>query len=313
MKNRIMEYPHPVLLPNGNDFIESKFDITYKSDSDEDKTINITFDCNVECEGLLTLLSEGKLKMIMKVNCKRTSYRQAERLLNYSNAVIEIPKDKVSDTVFLQALIVAAENNVSYKLKEFNPIYFKDQSFLLRKGDIVAISSEIIVKLDTILEKNIPSIVLVSSEKGLKELKVVYSKTDEKEEKFRDYITILLPEEEYLIYEELRKKKSFKSGVSRFLQASLIVPALTEGISKLRMEDCEEPEEGEGTYHNTVWADSICDALKERFEIDDLSECPDSDYRLANRLLGNVEGDSLNNLIQKMKDWSMLHQEDDIL
>ncbi len=307
-----MEYPHPVLVPDGNDFVDSSFEVNILSENDEDKDIAITFKCDINCPGLLDLLMSGKLKMLMKVRCPRTSYRCAIRIMDFENAIVEIPKDKVNDTVFLQALIVSAENDFTYKLDEFNQTYFVNQSFTLRKGDIVAISSEIIIKLETVLEKNIPSIVLVSTEKGLKELKVVYAKTDEEDLKFRDYITILLPEDEYLIYEKLRTKKSYKSGVARFLQASLIVPALTEGIAKLRMEDREEQEE-EATYHNTIWANSICEALEENFGIDDLNDCQLTDYHLANKLLGNVEGDSLNNLLQKMQDWSMIHQEDDIL
>ena len=111
----------------------------------------------------------------------------------------------------------------------------------------------------------------------------------------------------------LRKKKMFKTGVARFLQAALIVPALTEALSRLRMEDREEPEPGEGKYHGTIWADSICEALKERFGIDDLNDCQYTDYELANKLLGNVEGEALDNLLRKLQDWSMIRQEDEIL
>ena len=79
------------------------------------------------------------------------------------------------------------------------------------------------------------------------------------------------------------------------------------------MEDREEPEDGEARYHGTIWADSICEALKTSFDIEDLNDCPYSDYELANKLLGNVEGDAIDNLERKIKEWSMLRQEDDIL
>ena len=312
MKNKLMEYPHPVLYEGGKDFIDSSFSVTLIGQNDEDRNISFSFRYDIECEGIKGMINSGALKLVMKVSCPRTSYRCAERVLNFENAEISIPKEKVNDTLFLQALIVSSKDENEYILDEFNKKYFGDKVFILRKGDIVAYAPELIVKLDSVLEKNIPSIILVSTSSEIHELKVIYAKDDETNEKYQNYITIWLPEDEYLSYERLRKKKSFKVGVSRFLQAALIVPALTEGISKLRMEDSVLPEEGEPKYHGTIWADSICEALKE-LGIDDLSDCHYSDYELANRLLGNVEGDALDNLLRKMQDWSLLRQEDDIL
>lgn len=168
------------------------------------------------------------------------------------------------------------------------------------------------LKLNTVLEKNVPSIVLVSTAKDVKELRIKFAKTDEENEKYRDYITVWLPESEFLLYEKLRKRKMFKASMARFLQASVILPAITEGIAKIRMEESIEPEPGEATYKGTIWADSICEALK-NIGIEGLIDNTDSDYELANKLLGNVTGDSLDNLMRKMKDWSTLRQEDEIL
>lgn len=114
----------------------------------------------------------------------------------------------------------------------------------------------------------------------------------------------------------MRTKKHFKNGIERFLQSTLILPAITEAISKLRMEEYLleniEDEDYEILYKGTVWADSILKALN-NLGIDDLANCTSSDYELANKILGNVAADSLNNLMQKMTEWSTIRQEDDVL
>ncbi len=313
MKNNLIEYPHPVLSPEGRDFVDSSFSVELTEQSDEDKSLRFCFKCLIECDPVLDMISDGTLNLLFKIACPRTSYRVVKSVKSLEHAEIEVPKEKVCDTVFLQPLIVASRNGIDYKLNMFNQNYFGNQSFTLKKGDIVAYAPEVIVKLDTVLEKNIPSIILVSTSPDIKELKVVHAKDDEENEKYQNYITIWLPQEDYLVYEKMRKRKSFKTGIARFLQAAVILPALTEGISKLRLEDREEPEPGEGRYHGTIWADSVCEALRINCGIEDLNDCQYSDFELANKLLGNVESDALDNLLKKLQDWSTLRQEDDIL
>ncbi len=313
MKNNLIEYPHPVLSPGGKDFIDSSFSMTIVSQNDESKDLVFCLQCLIQCEPLRDLIGKGSLKLIVKITCPRTSYRVVERIVDVDDIEITIPKDKVNDTVIIQGLIVSSQNGTEYKLDVFNVNYFGEKIFNLKKGDIVAYAPEIIIKLNTVLEKNIPSIILVSTDPKFKEMKVVYARDDETNEKYQNYITIWLPQDEYLSYEKLRKKKSFKTGIARFLQASLIVPALTEGISKLRMEDREDWDSNEGHYHGTIWADSICEALKENYGIEDLNDCQYSDYELANKLLGDVEGDAIDNLLRKLQDWSTVRQGDDIL
>ena len=312
MKNNLMEYPHPVLMPDGKDYINASFSLSLLEQNDEGKNISLILKAEIDCVPLKEMISKGDLKVIIRVICMRTSYREPKSVQNLEYIDVEIPKERVMGTIFIQGMIVAAHNGVNYDLDSFNRYYFDDQKFVLKKGDIVAYTSEMIIKLNTSLQKNIPGVVLVSTAPDIKSLKVVYAKEDETNEKYQNYITIWLPEDEYISYEKLRKKKSIKSGVARFLQASLIVPALTEAISKLRMEDQYGLEPGESSYHGTIWADSICYSLKQNFGVDDLNDCQYSDYELANKLLGNVEGDSLDNLLRRIREWSMISQEDEI-
>lgn len=170
------------------------------------------------------------------------------------------------------------------------------------------------IKLDTVLEKDMAGIVQIAVDPDIKEMKVNYATVKENNPKLTDYIVVTLPENEYMNYAKLRTKKHFKNGIERFLQSSLIFPAITEAIAKLRMEEylIETDEEYEILYKGTVWADSILQVLN-NLGIDDLPNCKNSDYELANKILGNVAADSLNNLMQKMIEWSTIRQEDDVL
>ena len=217
----------------------------------------------------------------------------------------------VSDYIELEAIVVASQDVTNYSLSEFNQNYFAGAVFKLRKGDILANEPGLRIKLDTVLEKNMAGVVHVSSDPNISEMKVHYATLEETDPALTNYIVISFPEEEYKTYAKLRTKKHLKNGVERFLQASLILPAITEAISKLRMEEVLE-EDPETHYRGTVWADSIYSALQS-LGIEELSSCTQSDLELANKILGNVEIDSMNNLMQKLTEWSTVRQEDEAL
>ena len=102
------------------------------------------------------------------------------------------------------------------------------------------------------------------------------------------------------------------AGVERFLQSSLVLPAITEALSLLRREEMLEKGELDRHYMGTIWADSLYAALA-RMGFESLADQSSSDYELANKLLGNVEGDSLINLEQRLTEWSTIRDEDDVL
>ena len=87
---------------------------------------------------------------------------------------------------------------------------------------------------------------------------------------------------------------------------------MTEAIALLRKEELIEADEDEPHYKGTVWADSIMQALA-NLGVEELATCNRSDFELANLLLGNVVGDSISNLMQKLTDWSTIRQEDESL
>ncbi len=309
MNNALIEYPHPVLNADNNDFIDSYFAIEFTDEREDDKYIIVSLKVIVDCNGITEMINNKDLKVLAKVCCKKTSYRCVQEINLSKECEIRIPKDGVSDNVIVQGVIISNKNSVHYKLNEFNQRYFGEESFLLKKGDIVACSGEINIKLDIEFEKNLPSIVLVTFSEKIKELTINYAKVNEPKDQYKDYITIILPKEEFDEYEELRNKKIYKNNVSRILEASLIMPAVLEGISKLRYEETVESDSNDSCYNGTVWANSIYEALR-KIGIEEISQSIYTDYELANKLLGNVEGDSINSMIKRMKDWTTLRMEE---
>lgn len=311
MRNKAIEYPHPVLNEYAKDFIDSNFSINISSHGDDGINISLEIEYTLNCKGIVQLLGSGKAKIICRVTCFRTSFRRVFDMNIEGKTWLSIPKRDVTDTLDIKAMIVATAAYNDYKLSEFNSDYFGNETFSLRKGDIIANEPGIKIKLSSVFEKNVAGIVLVETNPKIDKIKINYASAEETDPSLINYIVITLPDNEYRKYAELRTKKYFKNGIDRFLQSSLILPAITEAIAKLREEELYDNDEH---YKGTIWADSIFEALRKN-GIDDLSECSESNFELANKLLGNVVGDSFINLMTKMKEWLTVRQdqEDEIL
>lgn len=312
MRNKAIEYPHPVLSEYAKDFTDSNFSINIVSHGDDGTNISLEIEHALNCKGISQLLDSGKAKIILRVTCFRTSFRQTFDMNVDKDTLISIPKRNVTDTLDIQAMIVATSACKDYKLSEFNTNYFGNETFSLRKGDVIATEPGIKIKLSSILEKNVAGIVLVETNPTISKMRVNYASMEETDPALSDYIVISLPDDEYKTWAKLRTKKYLRKGTDRFLQSSLILPVITEAISKLRNEEELVEEDKTEHYKGTIWANSILEALK-KIGIDDLTNCLQSDVELANELLGNVVEDSFSNLMSKMTEWSTIRQEDEIL
>ena len=312
MRNKAIEYPHPVLNEYSNDFSAGSFSIEIVSNADNGKNLEFEVQYSLDCPGMLKLIRDGIAKMYLRIICYRTSYRTVIELNVDGSTIISIPKKLVSDVIDVEAMVIATQNINDYKLDEFNKDYFEECSFQIRKGSIIANEPGIKITLNTILEKTVSGIVQITGSPSIAEMKVNYPDIEEQDPALSNYIVITLPDSEYKNYAKLRTKKHLKNGVERFLQATVILPAITGAIALLRKEELFENEEDEPTYKGTIWANSLIQALS-NLGVEELATCNQSDFELANLVLGNVVGDSLSNLMQKLTDWSTIRQEDESL
>ena len=115
-----------------------------------------------------------------------------------------------------------------------------------------------------------------------------------------------------MTYGNLTKKKYLKYGIERFLQSALILPVIVEALALIKEQESLEESEVEDHYIDTIWADSLIAVLK-KHGIDELATCNRNLTDLANMILNDVAADAINDLMQKMKDWSTIRQEEDIL
>lgn len=314
MRNLAIEYPHPVLNEYTRDYLDGSFSIGVNAHTDNGSELVIELEAKLECEGLEQAIANGDAKVIIRLTCYRTSYRDTCDMNIVGPTIVRIEKKKVTDSIDVQGLIVAAKDINNFKLSEFNSDYFGDIDFKIRKGDILANEPGIKIKLNTMLEKNMAGIVQVRGDLNATSMSVHYSETTEIHPDLTDYIVITLPDMDYKNYARMMTKRHLKNGVERFVQASVILPAITEAVGRLRAEETTYSEDAEQitNYKGTIWADSIYDSLI-RCGVDSLGDSQMSDYEIANMLLGNVTSDSISNLMTKLTEWSTIREEDPTL
>jgi hypothetical protein len=314
MRNKAIEYPHPVLNEYTRDYLNGRFAIDVLSHTDNGSEMIIELECQIDCDGLIRTIAAGDAKAIIRLTCYRTSLREMYDLNPSGSTIIRIAKKNVTDSIDLQAMIVATRELNKFRLPEFNSDYFGSFEFKIRKGYVLANEPGIKIKLNTMLEKNMAGIVQVRGDRNSTDMSVHFAEITEERPDLTDYIVITLPDMDYKNYARMMTKKHLKNGVERFVQASVILPAITEAVGKLRTEETTVGDDGDTVTHykGTVWADSIYAALV-RYGISDLSQNQMSDYEIANILLGNVASDSISNLMQKLTEWSTLREEDPTL
>ena len=261
MRNQIVEYPHPVLTEYTSDFIDSKFSIEVTNHSDNGSELIFEVLCTLQCDSIEKLINKQLASVLLRVICFRTSFRKPYLLNLNEPTQISIPKSLVTDFIEFQAIIVINQNTTDYQLEEFNKKYFGESSFKLRKGDVLANEAGVKIKLNSVLEKNAAGVVLVRGSNTAQNMSVHFASLEDEDPDMTNYIYITLPDAEFVSYGTLMKKRMYKREIERFLQASVVLPAITEGISKIRNEQMLEPEDIEKHYIGTIWADSILDAL----------------------------------------------------
>lgn len=312
MAAKALNYPHPVLSVDTNDFPGCSFSFEITDFDDSSKELVIGCAVNLDCEGLRSMISSGEACVCIRLRCGRTSFRRIFRQAGVAPLEIRVDKALIADSLEIQAFVVAACAKAGYALPEFNATYFGSMAFNLRKGDILALEPGVTIKLDTVLEKDMAGIVLIKEDKNASSMRIHYAAIEDEQPDWSDYIYVVLPTDEYLTVGKLKTKKYLKHGIERFIQATIVLPAITEAITLLRIEAESEPDSLDRHYRDTVWGQSLAAALIAN-GIDDVADETRSSFELADQVLGCIASDSFGNLMQKMIDWSSVGEEDEDL
>lgn len=296
MRKSEINFPHPLLNGYNHDYIDGcQFEISIDTITEEDNNFIVPVFYDLKCDGLKELVDSGAAKILLRISCSYTSYRDIV-LIDTEQTDITISKNKVSRRIEISPYIVASADINDFKLKEHDLLYFGNTVFKVNEGELLAEGSLIQINLDdSELEKQLSSVIKIDSVSGIDYLNVVYDNADD------GLIHIQMPEDEYKSYFNLRERYG-RYGVSRFLQSAIILPALVEGIALLREEKAlvELDPEYEEKYSDTTWAESAfarCEELKR-----DIYDANMSSFGLANEILGAVTKDSLSDLHNKAKE-----------
>lgn len=287
MRSKAIEYPRPVLNEYSNDFVNSVFSVNLVSQRSENDSIKIVVEPVLNCTGIAKMLKNGLARIIARVVCDRTFYREIHTLCNNGQTEIVIPKDKVTDKIDVQSMIVA-ECECKYNLTEFNPLYFSGTDFTLRRGDVIAEECGLEIFLQEILRKPLPSLFVVDRDGMSDTLYVDYPTNTEPNSLGTDYVIIYLPDKDYILYSGLQKRVSYNYLTERILQNAIVLPVLVDSINMLRQDE-------ENVYSDTLWAHAIRRALK-KHGIDDIDDNENSPVTLANIIFDDVVAASLESL-----------------
>ncbi|MDR0850143.1 MAG: hypothetical protein LBN07_01515 [Christensenellaceae bacterium] len=306
MARNAIEFPHPVLNEYLKDYVDCGFSIAITDCTDNTGNIEIGVKYELSCVGLEELIKDGKAEVVLRVISGATLFRKAYIFGQKQEIIVSINKKELSGNIEVSAYIVAKTNIDNFLLKEHNNAYFHEKAFKIKKSDILADVPGIFIPLESELEKQISSIIIIDLVKEISKTEIKFSNSTDDDSD--GLIHIRLPEAEYTEYHTIRSRFA-KLGIKRFLQNALMLPAIIEAIDLLKYELTVTDEDTDRTsYKGTVWADSILANLK-KLEIDLEDNNIPSSVKLANELLGNVIKDSIQDLSLKMKEWSNVTEE----
>lgn len=172
MKIKPRNYPYPVITPFNSE-VMNMYTTTVNIEENEMLNIfnfNVTF--NLKNQTLEHLISTGKAKFALHIECVTTSQRLVFTSSQSQNT-FEVPSSSLNQTVDLNYFILANETIENYENIEIDP-YSKGFTFKLNKGDIMAIAQPDLVNIEKeeIVEINSIFEIIPTEDKNAKPLNI---------------------------------------------------------------------------------------------------------------------------------------------
>lgn len=260
-------YPHPVLITDTDDYINSAFSFT----ADVSKGVRefgFAFSMKLKNKGLRSLIKRDLAEFLIHIECPQTCYRNIVTASENSFDT-KIQEKFLNGKVSLCAFIVAKEDLRSYTNSDFNPDY-EGRSFFVDRGSILAVGGQydITIVKDTEELAKIPSIFTICK---------CAADTDGKAEIDidGDKIAITLSNSSFQNYKMLTNMPSYLP----VFHSMLIFPTLIYVFETLRRDGIEE-------YEGRRWYAAVKKTLA-KYGVN-LSEdvlCDTPSYDLAQKLL----------------------------
>ena len=127
---------YPILISEDDDYINSSFNATIKTQMDFNKLI-IDAHFSLNDDGLKKLIEENKARYAIHVDCPLLSNRHLY-MTDKTDTIIELNLNELDDLVEISSVIISIEDINNYKNSNFNKM-FGDEGFNIDKGNYLAI------------------------------------------------------------------------------------------------------------------------------------------------------------------------------
>jgi hypothetical protein len=223
-------YPYPVLGIDDNFIGDENKDI-FKPElvvSSDFRKIKLDILYQLKNEELLKLIYANDAIFCTQLYCRSTMFRQSF-LSSKQKDVIEIKSNQLRDEVEVDFFICALVEIKTYKNSKFNSV-FDGMSFDIEKGDLLGYGGSTTFFANKTPEelKSISSFMSIDTEN--KTEVPMYNDYD------GDKITIILSQEDYEIYQSIKKESLLTST----LHSGVVLPALAEAIRFISTTDGDE-------------------------------------------------------------------------
>lgn len=249
--------PHPILLPEGPDYINGcKFDMTTgHAQHTMDGNIRIPITFALKSEFIHDLISKNKAKIIVLVKCSKT-YKRMKIEINGMEHQLVLPLSDYLDKITLLPYITAAEAIESFKSSEHHD-EFAEMHISVPAGAILARGSDSELTIDSLQTLNAAIQLMTNNE--LKGGEYRFDVTD-------NYIVI------YMNDETRRKVDILRKSNKNRLYPSVYTAVLTYAMQNIK--DNEDKK----------WAEALKKTLDEnKIKIDD--QLKENAYMYTQRLM----------------------------
>lgn len=227
-------FPYPV-LGNGDDVGgDFKPQLSYTVNPDL-----VVVKCMFETTNdyIFDLISEGKAKYVVEIECANTYYRKLTAITSDS-VEVEIMADKLRERVEVQFYICA-----SSAIEEYYPtgthVDFGNDPFYIDSGDVLALggsTSFVVAKEFDPLSAPISSIIkLEAASNNSSEMRVMYDS---------DRIIIELAKQDFKTYSQTKDRSA------EMLHSALVLPVLVDAIYEIGSR-------GSGNYQDFPWSERL--------------------------------------------------------
>lgn len=219
-------FPYPIL---NNDVLYSQyktatFSLLYSEIVTKEEYILDGIKCDLNSNFLKELINKDVAKIICIVECAETMYRKSFSLSCEPKKII-IPLTELNGKVSVSAFVVATEDIEEYVSDDFLDDY-EGYTFQIEKNDILAVDDGYVNRVDFNKDEDTKksSIFIVIKDKTIKDETMTV-------EFDVDKIIVKLPEEQWNIYDKMKRIQKYQS----LFFSILATPALGQALLSLKL------------------------------------------------------------------------------